>query len=194
MTSIPKSIPHLGLYLYTDAVNDIAEANGLDETSKSALWLEMAAAIRKGKLQARVATTGGPAFNPSSEVKVQDVNAWLSANGYPYQWVQQSTPSSAIKTKHPKPLGKRTLALAFNGLHFSYERWVKNLASPPKWLVSCRIAKGTKSNSTPSTWNPVKIALELSGKEITPNRLDLAMAKIPEWAEEWERESAILRP
>lgn len=87
MTSLPKPIPHLGLYPYTFASEDIAKANGLEESSKSALWLEMAGAIAAGKLQTRVEATGGPADTPTSFVRVQDVNTWLSANEYPYTWI-----------------------------------------------------------------------------------------------------------
>lgn len=197
MTSLPKTVPHLGLYLYTNAVDDIADANGLDETAKFTLIFEMANAIRSGKLITRVAATGGPDVNPSSEVKVQDVNAWLSANGYPYQWVQpqlvqQSIPSSAIKikVKYPEPITKRNIARAFSDVYFSYDKWVKYLASPPKWLEPCRMAKGTKS--IPSTWNPVEIALELSNKHISLRSLNLAIKKLPEWAEEWEEKSEFL--
>ena len=101
MTSLPKSIPHLGLYLYTNAVDDIAGAHGLDETAKSALMLEMAAAIRARKLQVRDPVTGAPFHvtpsmdDPSSYVTLQDVNTWLEADGRNYKWI----PSTDIKPR-----------------------------------------------------------------------------------------------
>jgi hypothetical protein len=89
---MPKNIPTLDLYCYTHVVDDIAKAYGLDENTKFALTLEMAGAIRSGKLQVRDPVKGWPFHvtpsmdNPSPYVTVQDVNNWLSSNGYPYQW------------------------------------------------------------------------------------------------------------
>ena len=89
---MPKNIPELSLYCYAHVVNDIAEVYGLDENTKFALTLEMAGAIRNGKLQVRDPVKGWPFHvtpsmdNPSPYVTIKDVNIWLSSNGYPYQW------------------------------------------------------------------------------------------------------------
>ena len=99
MATIPKPILHLGLYLYTNAVDDIAEAVGLNEDSKTALLLEMASAIRAGELQVRDPKTGGPFLvtssmdNPSPYVTIQDINTWLSMKGYPYRWTADALSS-----------------------------------------------------------------------------------------------------
>jgi hypothetical protein len=91
MAAIPKPIPHLGLYPYSLAAEAIANANGLDDNSETALRHEMAAAILAGELQSRVEATGGPSDIPSSYVCVKDTNTWLSANEYPYLWIEDGS-------------------------------------------------------------------------------------------------------
>lgn len=119
MESTPKPIPKLGLYLYTNAVDDIVEANGLDETFKSKLVLDMARAIRTGKLQVRDSVTGGPfpvtpsMEEPSCYVILQDVNKWLGENGYPYQWttntVKVINQSASLPVQKHQPKMRRDL-------------------------------------------------------------------------------------
>ena len=130
MTSIPKPIPHLGLYLYSSATADIAEKYGLDQGAQTALLLEMAGAIRAGKLQGRVAATGGPADKSTAHntfhVTVQDVNSWLKVSGYPYLWnadVANSITSTGLSSGAPitdvfrkmKNLTVDKLSIAFVG-------------------------------------------------------------------------------
>ena len=97
MTSIPKPIPHLGLYLFSSAAADIAKKYGSDQGAQTALLLEMAGAIRTGKLQARNPLTGGPGSTKDSlfHVTIQDVNTWLEAEGRNYKWIS----STSIKSR-----------------------------------------------------------------------------------------------
>jgi hypothetical protein len=103
---MPKNIEKFDLYCYTHVVEDIAKVYGLDDSAKIALILEMAGAIRSGKLQVKDPVTGWPFHvtptmdNPSPYVKMLDVNIWLSMKGYPYQWTPNglqviNLPSSA---------------------------------------------------------------------------------------------------
>ncbi len=98
MTSIPKPIPYLRLYLYASAADDIAKEYGLDEGARTALLLEMTGAIRTGKLQARNPLTGGPGSTKDSlfHVTIQDVNIWLKVSGYPYLWNAEVANPSTI--------------------------------------------------------------------------------------------------
>jgi hypothetical protein len=192
MALIPKPVTHLGLYPYSYAIEEIAVANELDESSKSALLLEMAGAIAAGKMQTRVEATGGPAEKPTSFVTVQDVNTWLTLYGYIFNWkIIPSNPNLALKTPtQPKPVIKGDIALVFADTYFTRDKWKKYLADPPKWLEGCRIAKGNKN--VPSTWNPVKIAIELSEKRIPTHVLNKIMKKMPEWADDWAEKSEFL--
>jgi hypothetical protein len=93
MNSIPRTIPALGLYPYTYAVDDIATAISLDEDGKMKLMSEFAKAIHTGALQVREAKTGGEftvtpnMANASPYVTIDDVNNWLKKSGYNYRWL-----------------------------------------------------------------------------------------------------------
>jgi len=87
MSTLPKSIPQRGLYIYPDVARDIAAANNLSDLEQNELYFEMASAIVSGGLQARNPQTGGPAKNISSPyVTIQDINTWLANDGYPSTW------------------------------------------------------------------------------------------------------------
>ncbi len=85
---------------------------------------------------------------------------------------------------------KRKVAIVFADLHFSYGRWMKNLASPPNWLLTegIRVAKGNKKTS--ATWNPVLIAVALFDKpKITIRQLDAVFVALSDWGDEWREAS-----
>jgi len=86
---------------------------------------------------------------------------------------------------------KNEVISAFGGLHFDDEQWRKYLASPPKWLEECRVAKGNKKTS--ATWNPVLIAADLYDKKIPIKKLDALFDMLSDWAEEWREVSESFR-
>ncbi len=86
---------------------------------------------------------------------------------------------------------KRQVMNTFEGLHFDHDHWGRNLASPPKWLEECRVAKGNKKIS--ATWNPVLIAAALSDKDIPIKKLDTVFVRLPDWVDEWRDTSASFR-
>lgn len=86
---------------------------------------------------------------------------------------------------------KQEVMIAFEDMHFDHEHWGKNLASPPKWLEICRVAKGNKS--TASTWNPVLIAIALYDKRIPIKKLDAVFVRLSVWADEWRDASEHFR-
>ena len=86
---------------------------------------------------------------------------------------------------------KGTVINAFEGMHFERDQWSKYLASPPKWLAECRVARGNKSAS--ATWSPVLIATALFDRKIPIKRLDAVFVRLPEWADEWLESSEAFR-
>lgn len=86
-----------------------------------------------------------------------------------------------LQAKHG--LLKRQVMNAFDGLHFDYEHWGRNLASPPNWLIECRVAKGSKTTS--AQWNPANIAIALLDKGISVKQLDQVFSKLTDWVDEW---------
>lgn len=102
MRPLPKPIPKLGLYLYTNAARDIAEDQNLSDTEHDELYFEMASAIVAGSLQSRNPKTGGPSKNTSSShVTIQDINSWLANAGYPYKW-NRAANATASSTSYSK--------------------------------------------------------------------------------------------
>ncbi|HEY9269216.1 MAG TPA: hypothetical protein VIO39_07190 [Methylotenera sp.] len=84
-------------------------------------------------------------------------------------------------------LTKQPIINAFEGLYWNRDKWGKYLASPPDWLKTCRVAKGTKTAS--ATWNPVLIAIALIDKKIPFKRLDSVFVGLKDWTEEWQEKS-----
>ena len=89
MKLIEKTVPRFNLFMYSVAASQLAKQNNIEE---GPLLLAMASAIRNGELKVRDPETGAYFVvdagmdNPSPYVTVQDVNNWLSINGYPYLW------------------------------------------------------------------------------------------------------------
>ena len=106
------SIPKLGLYLYSVAVEDIAESLGFGDGPKTSLLLTMAGAIRSGELKSRDPAIGAVYLeittNPPPYVTVADVNNWLSTNGFTYRWtppghVVDGIASPSAEKREPTP-------------------------------------------------------------------------------------------
>ena len=96
-----------------------------------------------------------------------------------------------------RSITKQAVINAFDGIHFTRDRWNKNLgdiASAP-WLRDCQVSKGIKGDkSNPSTWNPVLIASALSSKRISTNSLNsVFQTKLKDWLDEWTEASATFR-
>lgn len=124
-----------------------------------------------------------PCWQPKLEI---DVAAYTEPT--PEIDVQTVT---AAEREIPKGITKGAVINAFEGIHFGRDQWDKYLASPPKWLEECRIAKGNKKTS--ATWNPALIAAALLDKGITTKELDGAFVRLPEWADEWRDASEYSR-
>lgn len=119
---------------------------------------------------------------------------WSLPLGYPRRPEVKTNhvhnPGTAISNES-RALTKKQVMLAFEKLHFDYDHWGKNLASPPKWLEGCRVAKGSKKVS--ATWDPVLIAISLLDKGITIKKLDLVFMGLKDWSENWRENSEIFR-
>ena len=83
---------------------------------------------------------------------------------------------------------KHEVATAFDGLLFDHAHWLRNLASPPKWLVACRVCLGSKTAS--ALWNPAVIALALLDRGVDLKKLDAAFTHLKEWRGEWREKSS----
>ncbi|MEZ5608089.1 MAG: hypothetical protein R3E52_13450 [Burkholderiaceae bacterium] len=71
----------------------------------------------------------------------------------------EAQPDDAISGMHqsgPEPLATTAIAYAFDGLHWSEEKWKKNLGNKPKWLQAC-IALPGQRGVREVRWNPVLI-------------------------------------
>lgn len=99
--------------------------------------------------------------------------------------------SAAPQAEIVKSLTKKQVVNAFGNIHYSLEQWSKYLATPPKWLASCRVAKGNKS--TPSSWNPVQIAIALMDRNIPVKKLDAVFVGLKDWQTEWSEASEHFR-
>ncbi len=106
----------------------------------------------------------------------------------PEQPITATVGDNVAKTKG---VTKGAIINAFGGLHFNQDQWDKYLASPPKWLEDCRVAKGNKKTS--ATWNPVLIAAALFDKQIPIKKLDAVFVGLPEWADDWRLASEHMR-
>lgn len=97
------------------------------------------------------------------------------------------------KVEAVKGITKQLVINAFEGMHFDRDHWGKNLATPPNWLIDCRVAKGNKKTS--ATWNPVLIAMALTDPKrgISVNKLDVVFVGLKDWAAEWREASDYLR-
>ncbi len=136
-------------------------------------------------------------------VTLTSLDAWAKVNypEYKYSVFGDAVPDEAemMSATHVEqssvsklaPLTKGQIATAFQDMHYSYEEWEKYLATTPKWLLLCRVARGNKSTS--ATWDPTLIAAALFDKKISIRRLDAVFVGLKDWADEWERISGIFR-
>ena len=127
------------------------------------------------------------------------------------KWYENKDKSNITEQKSNKEglvksLPKQRIANAFEGIYWSREAWLKNLATPPLWLESCRVAKGSKKVS--GTWNPVLIGLALIGrklpgtrakintlsvKRITVTQLDPVFRRLKDWENDWQEKTELER-
>lgn len=63
-------------------------------------------------------------------------------------------------TNGPPPLSTSQVALCFDGLRYTAERWKKPLGDKPKWLEAC-VAMPGKQGVRETLWNPVLIGAAL---------------------------------
>ena len=132
-----------------------------------------------------------------------DLNEWLDKNEKRITW-RFEKPSHASQSKQTsinalpiiqaeaiKKLTKQPVINAFENVYWNRDQWNKYLASPPNWLLPCRVAKGTKSVS--ATWNPVQIGLALMDKKITLKQLDLVFWGLKDWKAEWQEKTELMR-
>lgn len=99
----------------------------------------------------------------------------------------------ATKVEAVKGITKQLVINAFEGMHFDRDHWGRNLATPPDWLIDCRVAKGNKKTS--ATWNPVLIAMALTDPKrgISVNKLDAVFVGLKDWVVAWRKASDYLR-
>ncbi len=94
------------------------------------------------------------------------------------------------KTRPPLTPTTSDIAAAFDGLKWGYERWMKNLGSPSKWLRACISIPG-KRGAHETRWNPVQIGAELIRMGYAkPNQVRARFQKehspIKAWLEDWK--------
>lgn len=116
-------------------------------------------------------------------------HSWIDEYSKELELISQG--SSKVIADKVKGLNKRKIMSAFDGHHFDYSHWGKNLASPPNWLIECRVQIGTKSVS--ALWCPVLIAIALLDKGVTLKELDLVFMGLKDWRREWQDKSEYLR-
>lgn len=99
----------------------------------------------------------------------------------------------AIKLSATRSITKQQVIIKFQGIYWDAVKWNKYLGDPPKWLEECRVSKGTRSKNNPSTWNPVQIAIALTEKGVSLNKLDAVFVNLKDWQDEWMEKSDYLR-
>jgi|CXWL01.1.fsa_nt_gi hypothetical protein len=101
----------------------------------------------------------------------------------------------ALKNESIKGVTKKQVMSAFHGMHFDSTQWRKNLSSPPKWLIDCRVSRGVRGNNKDSAiWNPIKIAIALhTVHDISIEKLDTAFRKLKDWTDDWKDETELYR-
>ena len=216
MATIKKPIPELGLYLYTQAANDIAESVGgsaivaekatadtgeehMQSPLAARLTQDMAQAIRSGQLRSRNSLTGAPEppamDDPSPYVTVDDVNEWLGTARYPHQW--HPDPLA------PSPIGGKSLNAVANGLtkseilahdwplqqrRFNQDSLERALGDIPDWLEHALVVRGKRGVAS-STWNPSLLAECLHDRGYANQQAltRFLAANFPDWCEEWRK-------
>ena len=116
---------------------------------------------------------------------------WLPVSAATSGTPEQAAPPDTTIMQTGKGITKQQVMNAFEGIKLDRDHWSKTLASPPKWLIDCRVALGNKNTS--ALWNPALIAAALHDKGISLKRLDAALIGLRDWADEWGEVSAIFR-
>jgi len=120
---------------------------------------------------------------------------WAKSKGYSIAHLVKAP--AQVETERPqlKGMSKLDIARAFDGIHFKYDEWDRNLADFPKWLEPCLVSRGSKKRHLSHLWNPVLIALALMDKPryIPLKRLDLVFIGLKDWQSEWQDKSEYWR-
>jgi hypothetical protein len=100
-TLVPFYKPITGLYMYQQAVREIADAEGWKDVALEELDADMRKAINDKKLPVRNRHTGIEcALNESASfhwwVTVDDVNEWLKSKRVPYRWALQANAPAPV--------------------------------------------------------------------------------------------------
>lgn len=120
------------------------------------------------------------------------IDQWLMAREVD---VAQEKPESATEDG-PLPVPSPVIAAAFAGLNgWDQTGWARNLGDPPKWLTKARRSPGRRAPMGSSTWDPVRIALELFDKGVALRTLDTVFEQrnLQQWRDEWVEKSEYLR-
>lgn len=128
---------------------------------------------------------------PITRPLMDDVTYGLVMEGMSIPTIQRGLPDTSVAKKG---ITKQQVMIAFEGIHFDHDHWGRNLATPPDWLVECRVAKGNKKTS--ATWNPVLIAIALTDPKrgmILLKKLDAIFIGLKDWEDEWKEASALFR-
>jgi hypothetical protein len=104
---------------------------------------------------------------------------------------EKNAPPAQVVTLAARGITKQQVMDSFEGMQFDREHWGRNLATPPDWLICCRVSRGNKSTS--ALWNPALIAVALCDKSIPLKKLDAVFVGLRDWADEWSEVSAIFR-
>lgn len=91
-----------------------------------------------------------------------------------------------------KGVQKKIIQNVFDGLHFNYVQWGRNLGDPPKWLIDCRVSRGSKGKQISHSWDPVLIGLALMDKGIKKKQLNLAFMGLKDWLKEWQEKTDLM--
>jgi hypothetical protein len=146
MPKPPNIVPALGLYSYAQAVEDIARDFSLSEEARTSLLLDMAGAIRSGALIVRKWETGAPypvrrdEENPSSFVRVSDVNAWLREHDIPFIW----NPAKAKVAQSRQVVQEQVILGVLSKLNVNCQQLPKS--SPGKSGIKAEVRKIIGSN------------------------------------------------
>lgn len=170
-----------------------------DPAAADALARDIRAARESGELQSIIPLEQGhiapldlltwPQCPPVSAEN--PLSYWLPVT--PQQSIAKAefAPVSGTNCQAGMGITKQKVMNAFDGIYFDRDHWGKYLATPPLWLVECRVAKGNKKTS--ATWNPVLIAIALTERGISVNKLDAVFVGLKDWSATWQEASDLLR-
>ncbi len=132
-------------------------------------------------------------------IKEHDTRAnwieWAKDKGYDVAHLMPAETKLEAVPDSMRSISKGEVINAFDGFHFSRDRWDKNLGDPPDWLKTCRVEKGKQGNNKVSArWNPVLIAVALLDidKDVTIKKLGAVFVILKDWREEWQKVSTSL--